>query len=246
MKTSKKPLVIILMGPPGSGKGTQAELLAEKLDLKYIETAKVGEERIKQAKRGEYIEVEGKKYYFAHQKRLWLAGKLWDPPFISRLMEEKIEEVFKAGKNLVLAGSPRTLYEGEKFIPLLKKLYGEKNIKIIFLEITAKESIWRNSHRRICQLLRHPIIYTKETAKLKICPLDGSRLIKRKGLDTPEIIKIRLKEYQEKTFPLIDYFKREKLKVIKINGSLPPALVFENIISSLNLNNDSFKDRKRN
>jgi len=228
-----KPLVIIIIGPPGSGKGTQAELLAEKFNLHYIETAKAGEERIKKAKKGEYIKVEGKKYYFEKQKKLWLTGKLWDPPFITCLMQDKIRGLFKSGKNLVLAGTPRTLYEGKKIIPLLKKMYGIKNIKIILIEITAEESIWRNSHRRICELLRHPILYAKETQNLKFCPFDGSKLVKRKRLDDPKTIKIRLQGYQERTLPLIDYFKKEKLLVKKINGSPPPAIVFENILKVL-------------
>lgn len=233
MRTYKKPKVFIILGPPGSGKGTQAELLAERLNLYYLETAKVGEERIKSAKKGEYIEVGGEKYYFARQKKLWLTGKLWDPPFISRLMRDKIRELFRVGKSLVLAGSPRTLYEGEKLIPLLKELFGVKNIKVVLLEISAKESIFRNSHRRLCELIRHPVLYAKETKNLKICPLDGSKLIKRKGLDDPEIIKVRLREYEERTLPLIEYIKKEKIAIKRINGSPPPAVVFNNIIKAL-------------
>ena len=89
-----------------------------------------------------------------------------------------------------MTGSPRTLYEGKRIIPLLKKLYGTKNIKIILIKVSAEESIFRNSHRRICELMRHPILYTKETIKLTRCPLDGSKLIRRKGLDDPETIKV--------------------------------------------------------
>jgi len=151
------------------------------------------------------------------------------------LVKEEIKKLFREGKNLVLAGSPRTLYEGEKLIPLLKKLYGLKNIKVVLLEISAKETIFRNTHRRICELMRHPILYSKETKNLKHCPLDGSKLLKRKGLDDPETIKVRLKEYKERTLPLIDFFKKQKLKVIKISGSPPPAVVFKNILKSLNL-----------
>jgi adenylate kinase len=224
------------MGPPGSGKGTQAELLAEKLNLDYPETAKIGEERIKKAKKGEYIEVEGKKFYFDEQRKLWEKGKLWDPPFITYLMKEKIRAISNKGKGIVFAGSPRTLYEGKEIIPLLKKLYGSKNIMIILLDISAKETIWRNSHRRICELMRHPILSTKkEFLKLKYCPLDGSKLMKRKGLDKPETIKVRLKEYKERTFPLIEYFKKNGFKVKKIDGSPPPADVFENILKAIKI-----------
>jgi adenylate kinase family enzyme len=131
-----------------------------------------------------------------------------------------------------LSGSPRTLYEAKEVTPLLKKLYGPKNIKIVLLSVSAKESIFRNSHRRICELMRHPILYSKETAQLKKCPLDGSKLIKRKGLDDPAIIKVRLKEYRERTWPLIGYFKKEGLSVKKINGSPPPAIVFKSILKA--------------
>jgi adenylate kinase family enzyme len=52
-------------------------------------------------------------------------------------------------------------------------------------------------------------------------------------LDKPETIKIRLKEYQERTLPVIEYLKKRKIKVIKINGSFPPSVVFENILKNL-------------
>lgn len=228
-----KKLVIILMGPPGSGKGTQAELLAEKLNLYYFETSKILEEEFKKGS-GKY-KIEGKEYSVLKEKKLWLGGKLCSPPFVTFLVQKKIKELFKEGKNLILSGSPRTLYEGERIVPLIKKLYGQKNIKIILLEISPEETIFRNSHRRICQLMRHPILWLKENEKLKKCPLDGSRLLKRKGLDDPETIKVRLKEYKERTFPLIEYFKKENLKVIKVNGSPPPAIVFEIILRKLKI-----------
>jgi adenylate kinase family enzyme len=57
--------------------------------------------------------------------------------------------------------------------------------------------------------------------------------MKRKGLDDPQTIKVRLKEYKERTWPLIGYFKKEGLKVKKINGSPPPAVVFKSILRSL-------------
>lgn len=232
--SKNKKLVIIVMGPPGSGKGTQATLLAENLNLYHIETSKILEERFSQAKKGDFVEIEGKKYFFLNEKKLWQTGILCSPPFVTYLVKEKIKELFKEGKNLVLSGSPRTLYEGKEIIPLLKKLYGKKNIKIFSLEISPKETIKRNSQRRICQLMRHPILATKkEFLNLKYCPLDGSKLLKRKGLDDPETIKVRIKEYKERTFPLLDYFKKEGLKVIKINGSPPPAEVFKNILKSL-------------
>lgn len=233
MKNSKNKLVIILLGPPGSGKGTQASLLADKLGLYYFETSKVGEEAIKKAKKGDYIEIEGKKYFFEKEKQHWEKGILWSPPFITYLVKQKMKELFQRGESLVIAGSPRTLYEGKEEIPLLEKLYGKENIKVILIEVSPKESIFRNSHRRICELMRHPILYTKETANLKRCPLDGSKLIRREGLDDPETIKVRLKEYKQRTFPLIEYFKKRGLKVKKVNGKGSVAEVFGRILKAL-------------
>jgi adenylate kinase len=234
MKSKRK--VIILIGPPGAGKGTQAELLADKLNLYYFETSKVLEEKFSQAKKNEFLNIEGKKYYVKNEKKLWLEGKLCSPPFVTFLVLEKIKQLFKEGKSLILAGSPRTLYEGKRIIPLLKKLYGKKNIKVILLNISAKETLKRNSQRRICRLMRHPILATrKEFLKLKYCPLDGSKLLKRKGLDDPETIKVRIKEYKERTYPLIDYFKKQGLSVIEISGSPPPAVVFKNILKTLKI-----------
>jgi adenylate kinase len=232
MAKSKK-LVLIIMGPPGSGKGTQAELLAEKLSLYYLETSKILEEKFKELKE-KFVEIEGQRYFFQKEKNLWLAGKLCSPPFVTYLVIEKIKDLAKQGKNLILSGSPRTVYEGERLVPVLKKLYGKGNIKVILLEQSEKVTIWRNSRRRICQLMRHPILSTKkEFLNLKYCPLDGSKLLKRKGLDDPETIKVRLKEYKERTLPLLTLFKKEKIKINKIDATPPPAIVFENILKVL-------------
>lgn len=80
--------------------------------------------------------------------------------------------------------------------------------------------------------MRHPILYSKETKNLKLCPLDGSKLIRRKD-DEPEVIKIRLKEYKERTFPLVKYFKERKLKVKEINGLGSVAAVFKRVLKAL-------------
>jgi len=232
MKKGDKKVVIV-MGSPGAGKGTQAGLLAEKFDLYYLETAKIIEGNVMNARRGDYVKVKGKKYSLSQQKKYWQTGILCSPLLVSYWIQKKIKKLFKEEQGIITAGSPRTLPEAKEVIPLLKRLYGSGNIKVIVLDISAKESIWRNSHRRICELMRHPILYNKETIKLKHCPLDGSKLLRRKGLDDPETIKVRLREYRERTLPLLDYFKKENLKVRRINGSPPPAEVFESILKAL-------------
>lgn len=223
---------ILLIGPPGAGKGTQAELLAEKLDLCHLETSKIIEKNLAAVKRGDVVNIGRKKYFLFEEKKRRDKGELMSPPLVVFWMKNTIKEIVREGKGIVTSGSPRTLYEGREFVTFLRKLFSPKNIKIIFIELKPEESIWRNSHRKICSLMRHPIVYTKETAQLKKCPLDGSKLLMRVD-DTPEIIKTRLQEYQKKTFPLLAYFKKQKLTVKKVNGAQSVEKVFQSILRAL-------------
>lgn len=221
--------IIILLGPPGSGKGTQAGLLAEKLNLYHLETSKIIVANLLNIKKNDFVSVKGKKYFLAEELKLRETGKLMSSPLISFWVKNKIEKLAEDGEGITTSGSPRTLYEGKEVIPLLKKLYGKGNIGIILIKLSAKESIWRNSHRRTCELMRHSILYTKETIKLTKCPFDGSKLVIRKD-DNAEIVKARLKEYKERTLPLVDYFKKQKIKVKEINGEQSVGAVFKDIL----------------
>ncbi len=228
----KKKLILIPIGPPGAGKGTIAFLLAESFSLYLFETSKILEERFTNFSPEEFVEVEGKKYFIKDEFELFKSGKLASPPFVTHLVQEKIKEIAKLGLGIVFTGSPRTLYEAQRIMPLLSDLYGKDNIFVFLLEITEEESIFRNSHRRICKLLRHPILYLKETENLSLCPLDGSPLEKR-IIDKPEIIKVRFKEYLERTLPILDYFKEQKYKLFNIPAKNPPYQVFKDIISKI-------------
>jgi len=221
------------MGAPGSGKGTQSELVSDKLNLYYLETAKMIESNIMKIRGNETVIIKGKKYSLKQEKTNWETGILNSPLMVAFWMKEKIKQLADEGKSLILAGSPRTIPEAKEIIPFLKKLYGIRNIKVVLLDINAKESIFRNSHRKICELARHPILYSKETNKLKFCPLDGSKLLKRKGLDDPKTIMVRLKQYKDRTLPVISYLKKQGISVKKINGSPAPAIVFKNILKAL-------------
>lgn len=81
--------------------------------------------------------------------------------------------------------------------------------------------------------MRHPILYNKETIHLTRCPLDGSKLMRRKGLDNLKTIKVRLEEYKERTFPLIELFKKQGLKVKEVSGSGSVSQVFNNILKAI-------------
>src|SRR3989338_2800527 len=232
--TASNQNVMGLMGAPGAGKGTQAELLSAKLNLSYLETAKLLEAKFWNAQEGESMEgVDGKAYDLLAEKNLWATGILCSPPFVTAVMNEKFRELYKEGKSLLLAGSPRTVYEAENELPLLEELYGKENIHVIILELSEEQTLYRNSHRRICELMRHPVLYTKETENLIMCPLDGSKLLRREGLDDPETIKVRIKEYQERTLPVISYFEQSGFEVQKVNADQSVADVFFDLFKTL-------------
>jgi len=231
--------VVVLFGPPGAGKGTQSELLKEKLGLYYFETSKILERTFEEAENlsedssERYIEVDGEKFDVLNEKKLWLAGTLCSPPYVTYLVKKEIKELSDQGESLILAGSPRTVYEGENIIPFLKELY-EDNIKVIAMDINPEVTIYRNTNRRICELVRHSILFSEETKNLKNCPLDGSRLVRREGLDDPETIKVRLEEYKNRTHPVLEVFEKYGIKVNKINGDQTPEEVHKEILSVIN------------
>ena len=231
--------VIILFGPPGAGKGTQSELLSEKMGLYLFETSKVLEREFKKAEAldensaGRFVEIEGEKFDVLNEKELWKKGELCSPPWVTWLSMAEFKRLHSEGDSIIIAGSPRTVYEAEREMPLLVDLYGKENIHIALIEISAQSSIDRNSHRKICELMRHSILFNEETKNLTLCPIDGSKIIKRKDLDDPETIKVRLKEYENRTLPLFNYFQENGFNVKKINGENSVANTHADILKVL-------------
>ncbi len=230
---------IILFGAPGAGKGTQSELLSEKKGLYLFETSKILEREFKRVEKldehakDRYVEIEGETFDILNELAIWKRGELCSPPWVTWLSMKEFERLHDDGDNLIIAGSPRTVYEAEREMPLLEKLYGKENIKIVLIEIGAEATIFRNSHRKICQLMRHSILFNDESKNLTLCPLDGSQLVARKDLDDPETIKTRLQQYKERTLPLFDYFKANGFNISKINGERSVAEVHEDILNAI-------------
>jgi len=220
------------MGPPGSGKGTQAELLAEKFNLYHLETSEIIERNFANIKKSDFVKVGAKKYFLWEERKLRQSGKLMSPPLIFFWLKQKIKELIKEKKQVVLSGSFKTLYEAGELTSFFKKIYGSSNIKIILIKQKPEVSIWRNSKRKICELMRHSILYSEETAKLKKCPFDGSKLVHRED-SNPKVIRGKLKEFKERTLPVIDYFKKHGLKVKEVNGEQSVADVFKDVLKAV-------------
>ncbi len=230
----EKEKFVILIGPPGSGKGTQATLLSERLGLYLFETSKILEDWFAKSRDEDFVEADGQKFYAKAEKEMRSQGILCSPPFVTKLVHDKIEQLFNEGKGVITSGSPRTLYEGEKLVPFLEKLYGRENIWVCVLDQDVETSIFRNSHRRICELMRHSILHSEEFEKLEYCPIDGSKLVKRVGVgDDAEHIKVRFAQYKGRTEPIVGFFQKEGLKVKIFSGENTPAKLFDELLGFL-------------
>src|SRR5258708_5666508 len=138
--------IIILMGPIGSGKDTQADILTEKFGLYRFRTSKLLEDRFNNAKPedSDYEQLQ-------KEKITWTAGTLNTPAWVFSVVKEKVEEVAATGQGIIFSASPRTLFEAEHLIPFLENLYGKDSIMILSISLSEAESIERNSKRLVCK-----------------------------------------------------------------------------------------------
>jgi adenylate kinase len=227
-------IAIIMYGPPGSGKGTQAKLLADKFGLIHFDTGKYIEQVV-------HDPANRKDKIIQRERKLFDSGILCTPDWVLKIVGEKTEKLAEAGFGVVFSGSPRTFYEAfgdkkqEGLIDVLEKHYGKKNIFIFNVDISAQNSIKRNGNRLLCSVCGTQLMATfKDVAKLKTCPFCGGKLYRR-TLDKPETIKIRLKEYRERTLPIAAELKKRGYKIIRINGEPTPEKIHKKIVSLLKL-----------
>lgn len=219
-----KKWVVVLIGPPGSGKGTQAELLAEKFGLVHFETSKVIDEKLNNADPNDKV--------LMHEKKIRTAGELNTPELVVEWSLERIRELAQKGLGLVFSGSPRTLYEAEHEVPVIEEMYSKDNIKAIHLNLSKEESVKRNSSRRICKASRHSIPDFPMFKDIKTCPKDGSELITQ-DFDTPETIGVRYEVYLRRTQPILSFMQERGYNVIEIEGEQSIEDVRDDILKGL-------------
>ena len=220
-------LNLILFGPPGAGKGTQAERLRADFQLPFISTGDMLRANVKD-------ETElGRK-----AKEYMDAGDLVPDELIVAMARDRLEHD-DARDGFILDGFPRTIEQAEALKEMLAEL-GRRVTTALLVDVSDEEVVRRLSGRRVCVKSGHNYHVEFDPPKREgVCDQDGSRLVQRDD-DTPEVVEHRLAVYHEKTHPLIEYYDEQGL-MRRIDGTRPPADVNDHIravIATLRLEED--------
>jgi adenylate kinase len=208
-------LNLILFGPPGAGKGTQAERLERDFQLPFISTGDMLRANVKE-------ETElGQK-----AKQYMDAGDLVPDELIVAMAADRLQEK-DAQDGFILDGFPRTLDQADALEKQLSAL-GRRVTAALLIAVSDEELIRRLSGRRVCVKAGHNYHIEFDPPKHEgVCDQDGSRLIQRDD-DKPEVIENRLHVYHEQTEPLVEHYDEQGL-MRRIDGTRPAAEVHDHI-----------------
>lgn len=220
-------LDLILLGPPGAGKGTQADRLRNDFPLAFISTGDMLRANVKEQT------LLGKQ-----AKQFMEAGELVPDDLIVAMAAERLRQD-DAEDGFILDGFPRTLEQARALDEQLSQMSRELTAALL-IDVPDEEVVRRLSGRRVCVKAGHNYHVEFDPPKREgVCDQDGSRLIQRDD-DQPEVIKNRLRVYHEKTSPLVGYYDDRGL-LRRIDGTREPADVHGHIravIATLRLEQD--------
>jgi adenylate kinase len=201
---------IVIFGPQGSGKGTQADLASKRLKIPHISTGDIFREHMKKGTElGKSIAT------------LMNQGQLVPDEITNEIVKERLSRQ-DCKKGFILDGYPRNINQA-RFLEGIKKID-----LVIVLNVSDKETIKRISNRRLCPKCGANFNLVSLKPKIdNICDICGTELVQRKD-DTPRAVKKRLKIYHQQTTPIFEFYeKRGVLK--KINGEPPIKAVADDI-----------------
>jgi len=207
---------LIMLGPPGAGKGTQAKMLVEKFGIPQISTGDMLREAVKQ---GTELGKKAKEYMDK--------GVLVPDDIVIGIVKERLSQP-DCEKGFILDGFPRTILQAEALDEALTEL-GKKIEYAINIDVPEDELIKRLSGRRTCRkcgAMYHVIFNPpKEEGKCDKC---GGELYQRDD-DKEETIKKRLEVYKSQTQPLIDYYQK-KGNLVNVSGTGSIQEIFEEVV----------------
>ncbi len=212
-------LNLVLLGPPGAGKGTQADRLVKDFGLPYLSTGIILREAV--AEESE-LGREAKGYMDN--------GELVPDDLISRAVAKRFESG-ETDEGFLLDGFPRTVGQAEVLDELLED-QGRELTAVLLIDAPDDEVVRRLSGRRTCAKGNH--VYHVEFDPPKhegVCDQDGSRLIQRDD-DKPETVRKRLSVYHDQTEPLIDWYEEKDL-LMRFDGKRSPDEVHDRIRATL-------------
>lgn len=201
-------LNIILLGPPGCGKGTQASILAEKYGMYKLSTGDLVRAEIAS---GSEIGVK--------VKQVVDSGQFPDDEIILSLIETKVKTLVSDGASIIFDGVPRTLNQAKKLDQMLNEM-GAKITHVIELKVSEQALVDRITGRFTCASCG--AVYNEHFLKPKkegVCDQCGSTEFKRRSDDTEDVIRERLRVYRNQTEPLVAYYD-EKGILAQVNGLL--------------------------
>ncbi len=212
-------LNLVLLGPPGSGKGTQGERLQEDLRLPYYATGDI----LRGAVRDETELGRTAKEYMDR-------GDLVPDDVIVGVIAERIDSS-EALDGFILDGFPRTTPQAEALDAKLGDL-SRSVTAVLLIDVSDDEVVRRLGGRRTCEANGHVFHVEFEPPQQEgVCDVDGSKLIVRDD-DKPEVIRKRLDTYHEKTEPLVSYYDHRSV-LRRIDGEAAPEEVAEKIRRTL-------------
>jgi len=201
---------LIFLGPPGSGKGTQASLISEKFDLTHISTGDLLRQNIKEETEAG---LEAKGYIDR--------GELVADEVVIKMAFDKLE----ASDGVILDGFPRTVFQAEKLDEFIDI------DKVVSIEVSDSFIVDRITKRLSCTCGESYHLILKQPKKAGVCDKCGKELYQRDD-DNEETVQKRLDTYNKETAPLIQFYEKKGM-LVKVNGELTIPEVTEEILKAL-------------
>lgn len=213
---------IVLLGPPGAGKGTQAELISEKLELVHVSSGDLFRENRK-------LKTELGQLAQSYMDR----GELVPDDVTIAMVKERLSRP-DCAKGALLDGFPRTPAQAEALSKMLSDLGGRVNV-VPYISVPPEILIERLGGRWTCRAEGH--VYHQKFNPSKVagkCDIDGSELYQRED-DAPATVENRIRVYLSQTSPLIDYYRQSGL-LAEVDGTRPIDQVSVDLLAAIEKN----------